>query len=91
MSEKKWDIELSKDSWKYFEKLPKKTSRRILKELEELSEKTNPIFHKDVKPLTGKLKGFYRLRSGDLRIIFELDWAEKRIGILAIVPRGNAY
>jgi mRNA-degrading endonuclease RelE of RelBE toxin-antitoxin system len=51
----------------------------------------NSIFHRDIRPFTGQLKGFYRLRSGDLRIIFEFDWTEKRIGILAIVPTGNAY
>lgn len=89
--QKKWEIVLSKDSWKYLNKLEKRSPRRILDALGELSEKENPIFHKDVRPLTGKLKESYRLRIGDLRVIFEIDWTEKRIGILAIVPRGNAY
>jgi mRNA interferase RelE/StbE len=91
MREKKWETELSKDARKYLEKLAKRSSLRILDELEELGKTENPTFHKDVRPLTGKLKGFYRLRIGDLRVIFEIDWTEKRIGILAIVPRGNAY
>jgi mRNA interferase RelE/StbE len=91
MPEKNWKLELSKDSWKYLEKLGKRSGLRILDRLEELGEKENPTFQKDVRPLEGKLKGFYRLRIGDLRVIFEIDWAEKRIGVLAIVPRGNAY
>jgi len=91
MREKKWEIELSRDSWKYLNKLGKRSSRRILDAFEKLSEKESPIFHKDVRPLTGKLKGFYRLRIGDLRAVFEIDWTEKRIGILAIAPRGDAY
>jgi len=44
------------------------------------------MFHKDVKPLTGKLKGFYRLRVGEFKIIFELDRTNKCIGVHIIVP-----
>lgn len=91
MPEKNWKVELSKDSWKYLERSGKHNSLRILDRLEELEKIENPIFHKDVRPLTGKLKGFYRLRVGDLRVIFEIDWTDKRIGISAIIPRGNAY
>ncbi len=91
MPEKNWKLELSKDSWKYLEKLGKKRSLQILDRLEEVGERENPTVHQDVRPLAGKLKGFYRLRIGELRVIFEIDWAAKRIGVLAIVPRGNAY
>jgi mRNA interferase RelE/StbE len=91
MPEKNWKLELSKGSWKYLDKLGKRRSLRIPDQLEELGEKENPIFHQDVRPLAGKLGGFYRLRIGDLRVIFEIDWTEKRIGVLAIVPRRNAY
>ncbi|MDH7513017.1 MAG: type II toxin-antitoxin system RelE/ParE family toxin [Clostridiales bacterium] len=91
MPEKNWKLELSKDSWKYIKKLGKRNGFRILDRLEELCKKGNPIFQKDVRRLEGKLKGFYRLRIGDLRVIFEVDWEEKRIGVLAVVPRGNAY
>jgi len=62
-----------------------------LDRLEELGKTENPIFHKDVRPLAGKLRGFYKLRIGDLRVISEIDWTHKRIGVLAIVPCGNAY
>lgn len=91
MPEKNWTLELSKDSWKYLKELGKRRSLRILDRLEELGETENPIFHQDVRPLAGKLEGFYRLRMGDLRVIFELDWMHKRIGVLTIVPRRNAY
>ncbi len=91
MPEKNWKLELSKDSLKYLRKLGRGSGLRILERLEELGKTENPIFHKDVRPLAGKLRGFYRLRIGDLRVIFEIDWTLKRIGVLAIVPRGNAY
>ena len=91
MPEKSWKVELSKDSLKYLKKLNKKTSQKILTSLEDLESPESPLSHKNVRPLVGKLKGFYRLRIGGFRIIFELDRENKRIGVLLIIPRGNAY
>lgn len=91
MPEKPWNVELSKSALKALERLGKRTSSRILDRLGELEDDENPLRHKDVRPLEGKLKGFYRLRSGEYRIIFELDSSDRRIGILAIVPRGKGY
>ena len=91
MPEKIWSVELSKSSLKALERLGKIASSRILDGLQELEDTKNPLRHKDVRPLEGKLKGFYRLRVGEYRIIFELDSENRRIGLLAIVPRGKGY
>lgn len=91
MPEKICDVELSKSSLKALERLGKKASSRILDRLGELEEAENPLRHKDVRPLEGKLMGFYRFRIGTYRVIFELDPENKRIGLLAVVPRGKGY
>jgi len=91
MPEKNWKVELSKDSLKYLKKINKKTSQSLLISIESLETSENPLSHKDVRPLVGKLRGFYRLKVGDFRIILDLDRVNKRIGVLAIIPRGNAY
>jgi len=91
MPKKNWKVELSKNSLKYLKKSDKKTSQRLLSSLESLEASEHPLSHKDVRPLVGKLRGFYRLRVGEFRLIFELDSANKRIGVLLIIPRGNAY
>lgn len=91
MPEKNWRVELSKDALKYLKKLDKSTSHRLLNSLEKLEITENPLSHKDVRPLVGKLRGFYRLRVRDFRIIFELEKPDKRIGVHVIIPRGNAY
>lgn len=91
MPKKNWKVELSKDSLKYLKKLDRKTSQRLLASLDALEASEHPLSHKDVRPLAGKLRGFYRLRVGEFRLIFELDSANKRIGVLLIIPRGNAY
>ena len=43
------------------------------------------------KPLKGVLKGFYRYRWGDYRIIFTIDKAEGRISVLRIGHRKDIY
>jgi len=43
-----------------------------------------------VKLFVGKLRGFYRLRVGDFRIIFALIPEEKIIAIVNTAPRGEA-
>jgi mRNA interferase RelE/StbE len=89
MSEKSWSVEFSKSALKALERLDKTVSPRILDYLESLAETENPLRHKDVRSLEGKLKAYYRLRVGEYRVIFELDVENRRIGVLAIVPRGG--
>jgi mRNA interferase RelE/StbE len=91
MPEKIWRVELSRNSIKYLKKLDKSISQRILRSLEKLETTENLLAHKDVRSLSGKLKGFHRLRVGDFRLIFELDRKDKRIGVHVIVSRGDAY
>ncbi len=91
MPEKNWSVELSKRALKHLERLGQKNRDRILRNLEKLEDMDNPLLHRDVKTLIGKLRGFYRLRIGDFRIIFELDRKKRRIGIHIIVSREDAY
>lgn len=91
MSEKSWRVEFSKSALKDLERSGKLVSLRILDNLDNLSNYENPVRHKDVRALEGKLRAFYRLRVGEFRVIFELDPENKRIGVLTVVPRGKAY
>jgi mRNA interferase RelE/StbE len=91
MSGKNWSVELSRSSLKSLEKLDKFVRKRILNRLEELGNQKNPLRHKDVRPLEGKLDGFYRFRIGEYRSIFELDPIQRRLGVLAVFPRSAGY
>ncbi|WP_204305172.1 type II toxin-antitoxin system RelE family toxin [Desulfurobacterium thermolithotrophum] len=42
-------------------------------------------------PLRKNLKGFWKLRVGDYRIVFKINRAEKEIYILAILHRRKVY
>jgi len=45
----------------------------------------------DIKKLSGEWEGFYRIRSGKLRIIVEFQFEQSRVHIEEIDWRGNAY
>ncbi|MBM3295161.1 MAG: type II toxin-antitoxin system RelE/ParE family toxin [Candidatus Aminicenantes bacterium] len=91
MSEKRWGVEFSKSSLKVLGRLERSAATRILDRLEDVASAENPVHHRDVRALEGKLRGFYRLRVGEYRAILEFDRKGRRVGVLAIVPRGQAY
>ena len=64
---------------------------RIKSALYDLERDKNPLFHKDMRPLTGQLKGDYRLRVGDWRLFLTPDREKKTIYVYAILPRDDAY
>ena len=86
-----WTVKVSSKAEGYYKKLNRKTRDRIREKLMELSESKNPLEHKDVKALTGDLKGFHRLRVGDYRVVFSMLKESKTIAIGNLAPRGNVY
>ncbi len=91
---KSWRIEIKPTAEKQYLKLDKRTRKRIKKALGGtggLGSVENPLFHRNVRPLTGELKGDYRLRVGDWRLLFTPDKEMRIIHVYAILPRGDAY
>ena len=83
------EIVLTKPAEKVYDKSPKEMRQRLDKCFEDLEK--NPFYGSNIKALTGQLKGLYRYRFGEWRVIYRL-FKEKMIGeIIAILPRGNAY
>lgn len=50
-----------------------------------------PVRRPDVNPMVGEWKGYYRIRVGDMRIIFWLDTQEMTVYVDHIGPRGDVY
>jgi mRNA interferase RelE/StbE len=86
-----WKVEVKPTAEKYYLKLDKKMRKRVKKSLLELEKSENPLSHPQVRPLTGKLQGDYRLRVGDWRVLFTPDRDAKMLYVFAILPRGDAY
>ena len=86
-----WKIEIKPTAEKQFLRFDKKSRARIKKALIKLEERDDPLKEGNVKPLTGELKGDYRLRVGKWRILLTPAHEEKVLYIYAILPRGDAY
>jgi len=86
-----WKVEVKPTAEKHYLKLDKKMRKRVKKSLLELEKSENPLSHPQIKPLTGKLQGDYRLRVGDWRVLFTPDKDAKMLYVFAILPRGDAY
>ena len=86
-----WQIEVKPSAEKQYLKLDRKTRQRIKRALRELEREEKPLLHRQVRPLTGRLKGDYRLRVGGWRLLFTPDTEARRLYVYAILPRGAAY
>jgi len=87
MNKENWVVIFRRDAEKKLKELDKELRRRILKKLVNLKE--NPF-----KVESTKLKGFnnvYRIRVGNVRVIYEIVFEERIIFILKIDFRGRVY
>lgn len=51
----------------------------------------SPREHPNIKPLRGPLKGRYRYRLGDYRVVYRIDDENVLVVVLVIVHRSDAY
>lgn len=81
-------IEYSKDIEKDLSKLPKNEITKILAKIDSLGDNPRPI---GVKALQGNLKGLYRIRSGNYRIVYQIKDDKLEILVVRVASRGHVY
>ena len=86
-----WRIEVKPSAEKQYLELDKTTRRRIKEALRELEEREQPLLHPRTRPLTGQLKGDYRVRVGGWRVLLTPGRESRVVHVYAILPRGDAY
>jgi len=86
----KWEIGFSAQAQKFIkrENLHPEIISEFTKLLNKMRGESVSI---DIKKLKGDWQGFYRIRKGEIRIIFELDFQEHMIIVSRVDYRGNAY
>ena len=82
-----YEILLERRAEKDLKKLPSELFQRIIVKIRSLSE--NPKLQGSRK-ITGS-KSDWRIRIGDYRAIYEIDEREKRVKIMRIRHRREAY
>ena len=86
----KWRIDYSRDAEKFIEK--QNISGDVKEELKKFLMKIKgENVNIDLKKLSGGWEGYYRLRKGRLRIIFELNKIENVLFVDRIDFRGDVY
>ncbi len=80
-------IEYSNQAKKFLRKCEKALAARIVNSIESLQER--PITH-DTKKIEGS-ENLLRVRVGDYRVLYEIDYPAKLVGIVKIDKRPHAY
>jgi len=86
-----WHIDFSKDALKFLRSNNLKEDFVIVQIKRVIQKFKGENVNVDIKKLSGEWKGFYRIRSGRLRIIIEFQFERFRAYIEKIDWRGNVY
>ena len=81
-------VEYAPDSFADLEKLTPTIRDRMIKKIDWLADNFDEIVPQS---LAANLSGFYKLRVGDYRVIYELDREERVIFIARIRHRREVY
>ncbi len=84
----KFSIEYDRQPKIFLKKLDKHLAKRILDKVDECL-KNEPVPH-SAKPIVGK-HGVFRLRIGDYRALYRINYKENRIIIFKLDKRSRIY
>jgi len=85
-----YEVRIHRESLKAYRKLDRELQAKVDEAIERL--RGNPWRRDlDIKKLHGEYTGYYRLRIGDIRVIYAVDPKAKVIFIDALSHRGSAY
>lgn len=85
--EKMFEVKLSRQAARYYAKAPRNIAKALRFCFEKFCEDPFVIS----EPLKGPLKGNWKTRVGNLRIIFVVDIENHLIKVAFICPRGDIY
>ena len=83
-----WRFEFSQGAEKDLAVLDRALRRRTIDRLDWLATNFNRIIP---LPVGGEFHGCYKLRVGDWRVVYEVDWSEHLISIYYIDRRDKVY
>ncbi len=83
-------VEIKRKALRFIEELDENRKRRITEIILVLKDDPVPFKREDVV----KLKGYdstYRIRVGELRLVYTVSWGERKTLIHYVGSRGGAY
>jgi len=92
-----WSVKVSKQVLKKAKELPPANRQKLIEFIQKLHTTPFPQGF-DIVPVKGKKakhlgrkRGIYRVRIGEYRLIYIVNWKEKIISLAELNPRGKAY
>lgn len=73
---------------KEFATLPRQVRERVIRAVRGLSQDPRP---RGVRKLAGEMRGAWRIRVGNYRVIYDIDDDQQIVIILAVSHRRDAY
>ncbi|OGF71890.1 hypothetical protein A2W54_03125 [Candidatus Giovannonibacteria bacterium RIFCSPHIGHO2_02_43_13] len=83
-----WSLDFSSEAEKDLAKLDHETRRRVIDKLDWLVKNFDSILP---LPLHAGFKDFYKLRVGDWRVVYKIEWQVEAVRIYYIDHRGKIY
>ena len=84
-----FEVILSPEAQQFYADADRPLARRLARCFGQLER--DPRRHNNIKPLTGKFKGYRRYRVGDWRVVYQIDDKPKRVLVLSIAHRREVY
>ncbi|MDP2638845.1 MAG: type II toxin-antitoxin system RelE/ParE family toxin [Candidatus Azambacteria bacterium] len=84
----KWNVVFAKEAENDLDDLANVVRKRIIEKLSWLENNfdlTAPV------PLGADWSGFFKLRIGDFRVIYKIDWSASEIFIVVVGHRSKIY
>lgn len=85
-----FDLKIRRKALRYIKRLDQNRKNVIKATLLLLKTDPVPVRKRDVSKLRG-YESIYRIRIGNLRIVYQVLWSERKIIVIFIGPRGKAY
>jgi addiction module RelE/StbE family toxin len=89
--EPEWLIGMTPEFKRSIKGVDKTLQGRLLEAIAKLSEEPLRVVGDTIKPLDGDLRGLWRYRIGDYRLVYRPDSRTYRIVLLCFSARGGAY
>lgn len=83
-----YDVDFSREAMRSLSRLHKQVAQQVLDRINWLSIHIERVSHKS---LTGHLRGAFKLRVGDYRVVYELQHKTHRLIIRLIAHRSEVY
>ncbi len=86
-----WLLGMSDEFRKAVTSIDRKLQGRLLEAIAHISVDPLTLRGDTVKPLNAEMKGLWRYRIGDSRLVYHPDASNRRILLVAFTARGDAY